>query len=269
MSSPLPTPLGGPSPAEVPLPFAPLERVVVQVRFPTILKIDDHSVVADFQELIRAEYPRLQELRNQAVRIEMVGAEAPKAIPMTTIVWQFSDAPGAWKVSLAREALTVETSSYQSRQDVLVRWETVLRAMKEVFRPTLVERIGVRYIDRIVAPHFDRFESLIDTRLLGSIFAELKSQLKSSLGEAAFTVEEGDLLLHWGVMQPGMTPDPGAIAPLPHPSFVLDIDVSSPSQREFIPDALVPSFRSLTERAYSVFRFAVTDEFLKIYGADA
>ena len=251
------------------MPHAPLERVIVQVRFPTILKIDDHSVVANFQELIRDEYPRLQELRNQAVRIEMVGAEAPKAIPTTTIVWQFSDAPGVWKVSLAREALTIETGSYQCRQDILTRWETVLTAMEKVFKPRLVERIGVRYVDRIAPLISKGSKSLIDTRLLGSTFAKLKSQLKSSFGEAAFTVEEGDLLLHWGMLPPGMTPDPGAIAPLPHPSFVLDIDVSSASQRDFVSVALVPSFRSLTERAYSVFRFSVTDEFLKIYGDGA
>jgi uncharacterized protein (TIGR04255 family) len=267
MTSSFPHPLGGPAPAEKRLPRAPLERVIAQVRFPTILKIDDQSVVSNFQELIRADYPRLQELRNQAVRIEMGVGDAPKAISTTTIIWQFSDAPNVWRVSLAREALTIESESYTSRQDLLARLEIVLKAMAEVFRPSLVERIGVRYVDRIVGPQFETFETLLDTRFLGSSFVKLKSHLQYSLNEAMFTIEEGELLLRWGVMPTNMTPDPGAISPLPNPSFVLDIDVSSKSQREFVIDALVPSFRSLAERAYSVFRFAVTEEFLKIYGA--
>jgi hypothetical protein len=40
------------------------------------------------------------------------------------------------------------------------------------------------YVDRIVGPQFETFETLLDTRLLGSTFVELKSHLKYSLNEA-------------------------------------------------------------------------------------
>lgn len=269
IESSFPVPLGGPPPAELPLSKAPLERVVAQIRFPVILKIEDKSVVSKFQEATCADYPILRELSNQSVRIEMGLNNAPTVVPVISRIWQFSDAPGAWKISLAADALTIETTSYHSRDDLLLRWSTVLNAMEGVFHPSLIERIGVRYVDRIVGGDFARFDSFMATRLMGTAFSELKSRLKSSLHEAVFDVEEGNLLLRWGVMPPGMTPDPGAIAPTGSNSFVLDIDVWSATQRAYSTNALGASFRQLMERAYSVFRFAVTDEFLQAYGKNS
>ncbi len=267
--SSFPGPLGGPPPVELQLSRAPLERVVAQIRFPVILKIEDKSVVSKFQELICTDYPVLRELSNQSVRIEMGLNNAPTVVPVINRVWQFGDAPGAWKISLAADALTIETTSYHSRDDLLMRWSTALKAMEEVFRPSLIERIGVRYVDRVLGEDFARFDSFMTTRLVGTACSELRGHLKSSLHEAVLDVEEGNLLLRWGVMPPGMTPDPGAIAPKGSNSFVLDIDVWSATQRAYSTSALAKSFRQLMERAYSVFRFAVTDEFLQAYGRNS
>ena len=54
MTTTLPQPMSGPSPAEVPLPQAPLVRVIAQVRFPTILSIRNPDQVAAFQETVRS-----------------------------------------------------------------------------------------------------------------------------------------------------------------------------------------------------------------------
>ncbi len=47
-------------PDEVPLPNAPLARVLAQIRFPPILSIRKADSVADFQEALRTEYPNLR-----------------------------------------------------------------------------------------------------------------------------------------------------------------------------------------------------------------
>jgi uncharacterized protein (TIGR04255 family) len=264
MKSTFPKPLGGAPPTERPLANAPLERVIAQVRFPVILKIEDKSAVSNFQEVIRHEYPVLRESQNQSILIQM-GPNAPIAVPSINRVWQFGDAAGAWKLSLARDSLSIETTAYQSREHLLARWIVAIKALKDSFRPDLTERLGMRYVDRITGEHFRKFESLINPDLLGSALAKLKSHLKHSLNESSFEVEEGEMLLRWGVMPPQMSPDPGAISPSPHESFVLDIDVWSLQQRAFDIASLSSAFQKLAERAYSVFRFAVTDDFLKAY----
>jgi uncharacterized protein (TIGR04255 family) len=260
----LPSPLGGKPPGERHLHEAPLERVIAQIRFPAILKIEDQSAVSKFQEAIRSDYPLLQEMQNQTVQIQM-GLSGPTAFPVISRNWQFSNALGTWKITLARDALTIESSSYESRANLLERWDVAISALNAAFRPVIVQRIGTRYIDRVTGEPFKSFESLINPKLLGSALGDLKTHLKHSLCEAALEIEEGDLLLRWGVMPAMMSPDPSAIVQLPHESFVLDIDVWSMEQRQFDCGALLAAFHRLTERAYSVFRFAVTDEFLKVY----
>jgi hypothetical protein len=50
MNSTRATPLSGPLPPEIPLPQAPLVRVLTQIKFPTILSIGTNdSEVAAFQ----------------------------------------------------------------------------------------------------------------------------------------------------------------------------------------------------------------------------
>jgi uncharacterized protein (TIGR04255 family) len=263
-----PAPLGGKPPTEHHLSKAPLERVIAQIQFPVMLKIEDRSAVADFQESIRRDYPVLQEIQAQTLQIQM-GPTGPSAIPVANRNWHFSNAVGTWKVVLARDALTIESTSYESRADLLARWKGAINALNAVFRPGIVLRIGTRYIDRITDAPFKRFETLINSKQLGSAVGHLKKHLKHSLCEAYFEVEEGELRLRWGVMPAMMSPDLSAIAQLPNESFVLDIDVWSMQQREFDPDALLTAFQQLTERAYSVFRFAVTDEFLNVYEGES
>ena len=247
---------------------APLERVIAQIQFPVILKIEDKSAVSIFQEAIRRDYPILRELQSQTVQIQM-GPNAPFALPSVSRIWQFSDAAGAWKVALARDVLTIDTASYRSRADLIARWGMAINALKESFGPDLVDRIGMRYIDRITGIQFKNFESLLNPKLLGSTVAALKSHLKYSLSEATFEVDEGEMLLRWGVMPPQMSPDASAILPLQQESFVLDIDVWSTQQRQFDTKALSLAFQKLAERAYTVFRFAVTDKFLQAYESDS
>jgi uncharacterized protein (TIGR04255 family) len=260
----LPVPLGGKPPAEHHLSKAPLERVIAQIQFPVILKIEDKSAVSGFQEAIRGDYPILQEMHAQSMQIQM-GPTGPSAIPLVSTNWQFSNAAGTWKLVLARDTLTIESTAYESRADLLSRWKVAINALDAEFHPSIVQRIGTRYIDRITDGPFKKFETLINRRHLGSVIGDLKTHLKHSLCEASFEVEEGDLLLRWGVMPPMMSPDFSAIAQLAQKSFVIDIDVRSGQQRKFDSNALLIAFQELTERAYSVFRFAITDDFIKAY----
>jgi uncharacterized protein (TIGR04255 family) len=146
-------------------------------------KIEDQAAVSKFQEAIRSDYPVLQEIHNQTVQIQM-GLSGPSALPFISRSWQFSDASGTWKITLARDALTIESTSYKSRADLLARWDVAISALNSAFRPDIVQRIGMRYIDRITGAPFKGFESLINPKLLGSVLGDLKTHLKHSRGSA-------------------------------------------------------------------------------------
>src|SRR4051794_13728758 len=118
MPETLPVPLGGPSPAEVSLPRAPLVRVLAQVRFPGILKIDDKSSIVPFQEEIRGTYPLFQQEASQQLHVE-VGPSGPAVRHDVGNIWRFTDAEHGWRVSLTTDSVALETSRYSNREDFI------------------------------------------------------------------------------------------------------------------------------------------------------
>jgi uncharacterized protein (TIGR04255 family) len=66
----------------------------------------------------------------------------------------------------------------------------------------------------------------------------------------------------------GVTVDPNAIEPIAEPSWVLDLDMFSNEQQAFVPVEIVAAARRYCERLYAVFRWAVTDDFLRRYGGE-
>jgi uncharacterized protein (TIGR04255 family) len=100
MPDELPPPLGGPPPSEIALPRAPLERVLAQVAFPGILKIENKDVVASFQEEIRRDYPLFEQDTMQQLMIQ-VGPGGPAVRQVPANLWRFRDADKNWRLSLA------------------------------------------------------------------------------------------------------------------------------------------------------------------------
>lgn len=267
MASSFPPPLGGPPPAEIPLARAPLERVLTQVRFPPILRIAEQSFIASFQESIRDRYPLLEQEAGQVLQISITPG-GPAVAPRPNTIWRFSDAEQHWRVSLTSDFITLEAMRYTSRTDFLQRWTHLLKSTEAVINPRIALRLGLRYVDRIKGDAYKNVDKLINKRVLGAVVSDLRPYVRHAFNEAAFAVEEGDLLLRFGLLPAGATPDPTALEPIGEPSFILDIDISTSNRRDFLTDELAASFRKFAERAYSIFRFVVTDEFLLTYGSE-
>jgi len=264
--SPESDPLRGPPPPEVHLPRAPLVRVIAQVRFPPIINIGKDEFIADFQEAIRADYPVLRPEHRQALAVRPEGAAA--AARQT--VWRFCDTDGSWRVSLAQDFVALETTSYVSRDDFLGRLERVVAALREYFQPALVQRLGLRYIDRIEGDLVDEIGRLVRPEMLGLMATPLASGIQHALGDTLLAIPDRDerFRVRWGRIPPRGTVDPNAIEPVDEPSWVLDLDLFSDTEHPFSPDRIKEDGRRYAERIYSMFRWAVTDEFLRRYGGE-
>lgn len=271
MTTTLPRPLSGPPPAEVPLPKAPLARVIAQVRFAPILAIRNPDSVASFQEAIRATYPILTEDRIH--QIVLVSAGPPDI--REGVIWRFSDAEkGQWRASLSVDFVALETSAYVSRQDFLTRLGAILAALENSFKPAEAQRLGLRYIDRLTDNAVDRVAELIRPKVLGIL--QPNTEPPSNLGEAVlhlFTeaqllAEEGFIQARWGRLPENATYDPDALEPISKSSWVLDLDMFTSGPQKFASEELQVTATHFAKRIYSVFREMVTDEFLKFYGGE-
>jgi len=257
-------PLTAPPPEEVPLKDAPLIRVIAQVRFPPILSIEKKDFVSSFQESIREEYPILQPEQTQTFVFGPHGAVQPTS----QLTWRFIDIADSWRVSLAPDFIALETTAYSSRRDFLERLESLLTALKESFAPQIIERFGIRYIDRLVDQDLEDISSLVKPEILGMMAAEFRGEIYQAINESLFVIPGGEdkILVRCGLMSSGATFDPNAIEPIAEPSWILDLDMSLSKNREFNIEALMSEGQRFAERIYTFFRWAVEDDFLRRFG---
>ena len=257
------TPLTGPPPPEVPLKKAPLVRVIAQVRFPLIVSVEKQAFIAPFQEAIRRDYPLLRPEQSRGVVIGPQGVLDARV----NNIWRFHDTGSAWRVSLAPDFLALETAQYTSRKDFLGRFERVLEALRNHVDPQVIDRLGVRYIDRVTGENLRDLSQLVRPEVAGILVGPLALQARHAISESVFTLPEGgQILARWGLVPAHGTVDPGAVEAIDEPSWLLDVDAFMVETRTLDVDIVVAQAQGFAERIYSFFRWAVTDEFLKRYG---
>lgn len=259
-------PLIDPPPQEVPLKNAPLVRVIAQMRFPPILSIEKKEFVSSFQEAIRGEYPILKPEQTQGL---IFGSQG---VVQTTpqITWRFTDTASHWRVSLAPNFLALETTDYSSRSNFVERLKSIIDALDDSFNPKIIERFGLRYIDRLVGQSFQDVSLLVKPEIAGIVTSEFKECIRQTINESLFVVpDRGEqILARWGLIAAGTTFDPDAIEPIAESSWILDLDMSLSENREFSVESLTKEATLFSERLYTFFRWAVKDEFLKRFGGE-
>lgn len=259
-------PLQGPPPAEIALPRAPLVSVVAQVRFQMHLPIRDPQRVAAFQEAIADRYPHLEP---QNVNVMMLSMQAPQQMvqPEFVIHWRFSDLERNWRITLTPEFITLDTRAYQNRADFSERFEEILQALEDTLRPRLITRLGMRFINQIKAEHTSKIDKLLRSEVLGVAGAS-GGKAKQLLTELLVDAEPGELLARWGKLPANVTVDPNLLPSLQEETWLLDLDVSKTQEREFDTTYLIATAKTAAERVYAIFRWMVTDDFLRLYGGE-
>ncbi len=134
----------------------------------------------------------------------------------------------------------------------------------------MIDRIGVRYIDRVVGDNLRDLSQLVRPEVAGVLGSSLAAELQLAVAENVFVLPggAGQLKARWGLVPARSTIDPGAVDAIAEPSWILDLDASATETREFDVDAAVTQARRFAERIYSFFRWTVDDEFLRRYGGN-
>ncbi len=123
---------------------APLVHVLAEIRFSPVLSIEKY--VPAIQDALRElGYPRLIEGTVQTVTVM---AEAPPQVSIRP-QWAFLQAEKTAGAVLSESSLVLHTTRYSTVEPFLESLHRVAAVLSEVVRIDLVERIGMRYIDRI------------------------------------------------------------------------------------------------------------------------
>ena len=263
-------PLAAASPTEVHLPRTPLIRVIAQIRFPPILTIRNPDSVAVFQEALRDTYPNL--IEDRAQNVDLTIGQQPKV--SQELIWRFANRgqQPQWRVSLGVDFVALETTAYESRDHFLGRLDGVVAAFEQAFHPADVNRLGLRYIDRLKTDAVEKVGDLIQSEVLGILRSTDESPLTLGdatvrlITEAQFVAKEGLIQARWAKLPPNTTYDPICLESINEPTWVLDLDMFTQQPQPFVRERLKQTAKEFAERIYAVFREMVTDEFLRFYG---
>jgi uncharacterized protein (TIGR04255 family) len=169
----------------------PLTRVVCQLRYPPILRIDS-EVPSAFQDCIRSDYPLYTEKVEFQQEIAagpgvQVSPEMVKQLTRTSVTknHEFCGEDGAWKINLTRTFLSISTSEYVRWEEFTKRFRSSYDGLLAIYKPPFFARIGLRYVDI-----FDRsklgLKDVSWTDLLQPYFLGL---ISSSVGKSVRTCE--------------------------------------------------------------------------------
>ena len=126
-----------------------LAEVICQLRFPEILAINANSPV-DFQEAIRAEYPRYG-TRNEMPAPKISGAPGNLQLEnqRPTTNHTFASADGVWRVNMTSKFISLTCNRYTCWEEFAQPLDAPLAAFIKVYKPAFFERIGLRYMNFI------------------------------------------------------------------------------------------------------------------------
>ncbi len=240
-------------------PNAPVHEVICQLRFPTILSINQNEP-AEFQESIRDVFP--QYARKQDVsppRLSGLGTSNIKVEQPPSITnYHFLSPDGAWKLNLTRDFIALSTLRYPGWEDFAHYLDRPLASFIKLYNPAWFLRVGLRYRNIISRKRLNledmTWSDLIQSSYLGPLSEE-------DLDESRVTQYSCDLSMKLdSSCQAKVHAGPGLIKGKevdPEIKFILDLDLFMSGN---VPCTLAAaSLETLHGHANRVFEGAVTD----------
>jgi uncharacterized protein (TIGR04255 family) len=249
---------------EIQLPDAPLAKVVAQVRYPKPLDFEGESTFDLFGRAIASRYPVGRKVQATAILITPDGI---KEQPTPEINWTYQNVSGDWQVTVSSQFISLETSKYTSRADFCDRFHEAIQALTKVMHPPVYDRLGVRYVNRLEGEDAlnDLHQLVQPVAQAGLVVPHSGVKIQHSLCDTVFVDGNSQVQARWGWLPAGVGIDPT----IPNPSapyWLLDIDSYTGSGGPFEVDALDILTRELAARAYRLFRWIITDEFVSRFG---
>ncbi len=237
-----------------------LAEVICQFYFPEILSIAANPP-ADFQEAIRAQYPRFQRrMEIPAPKIAGKPGQFHLESQPGNINCQFASADDIWRVNLTTRFISLSCSRYTCWEEFAAHLDKPLAAFIQIYRPAYFQRVGLRYVNafsrQALGLEERRFSDLIVPCYLGPLaMTEINETTASRCTlDAEMAIRGGcRMKLHAG---PGQVRRMGSADK--EVKFIFDQDLYIAGN---IPLNLsAAALHTLHSQAWSVFRGAITDD---------
>ena len=206
------------------LTHAPLLLVLAQVRFSTVLKMEEF--LPEIQEQLRnSGLPKFRKVQTET-ETRLFGAEQPSRLTRDSH-WEFAAKDDRTVATLGTNSISLSTTVYHTIGEFAEALAKVLETVRTAANVTLRERIGLRYVNAIVPSSGKVLSDYIVDEVLGFSFGELGLNAASSVA-----VNVGNSSLGTFVMRSIRLPR-GSVLPPDLSSLRLETDKPLTVEQEF------------------------------------
>jgi uncharacterized protein (TIGR04255 family) len=257
-----------------PLKRAPVFFTLLQVRFNTILQLDEY--VGPVQErLRRAGYPSFVERQTIAINLAAVSGQQPSAPqPVVEKRYCFGTVDQRHAFILNNDSLLFQSTAYGNFEAFSERFVQGLQTVHEVINLAYIDRVGLRYLDHIFPKPGEPLEQYLKSEMLG-LRSALGGELMHAFSETACTIDnvlvraraltqDGPLAFPPDIKPEGMLLDERFTSAVGLHAL-LDSDGSTGRRDVFDIDVVRKDINDVHEGVRKVFRAAVTDHALAVW----
>jgi uncharacterized protein (TIGR04255 family) len=244
--------------------------VLAQVRFPQFSHFlsDEDQIARKFAALVADDYPLFEQGVESVLMLTPSGVTTQ---PGGSKVWRLRAADATWQVSFAQNFVALETSAYTRRGEFADRFQSVWERFRSVARPPFIERVGIRYTNRIERRDvLDQLGDYLRPEVAGVIGVPMKEgSLERTISESLYRFEDGaEFQARCAHLPGGMSIEP-TLPPADTVSWVLDLDSYHVwGSADHAGDAIGDELLTLGLRCYQFFRWATTPAFLTAFGGE-
>lgn len=223
-----------------------LSDVIFRVDFPLILEISKETP-DKFQSEIATEFPILEPVKQYGFQIE-TKEDSSTPTPLNITIWRFKNKTGDFFIELNGNSLVVNAKKYTDYTSFKERVSRILKVFYKIYPSTVVQRLGLRYINQIeILKEKDLFSwsNYINENLIKNIdFFEDKTKIKRMMQVMVVSVdEETRLNIRAGIFNSNYPEN------ITNKEFILDYDcyTRTPTEQESILVKLDDYNKVLTE----------------------
>lgn len=240
---------------------------VAQVQFNPIAQMGEY--VSRLQErLRRGGFPDFRTENQFELSIRRLDELQPDVQQQQQQRWSFTNTQRTEGYLLFSNALVFHTTAYDTFADFLQKTISGLKLVHEIVELAYTERIGLRYLDAIVAMENDTLPQYLNPSLLG-LSEALQGRLGHSFTENLTSIEEGTLVTRTVITDGNLalSPDLVSLQLNLQPRFaaingrhsVLDTDYFVIKRGDFDLAAIETQLSKAHEIITTAFKVSVTD----------
>ncbi len=253
---------------------SPLVMVLAQVRISHVAKMGDS--IDDVQErLRRSGFPRFEEGRGHEIVLRPGLQPEIREQPR----WEFQNKERSAGIIVAQNAILLHTNSYETFDDFAKSLRLALEVVGDAVQPTLVERLGLRYVDLIRTDAGEQWTDFLKPGLHGIPPAAIGMTEGLQRHETVGTTKVGQLVVRCvqstdgGFLPADLWPTTLEYAKPPIPpgelATLLDFDHFTQVTRDYDVDQVMAAMWELHETLDVTFREATTDLAMKKWEAES